>query len=175
MSSARPGAHTPGQPKPRALLATAVAAGVIAVDQLTKSLAQDHLEVLVASHVVGPVNFLLTFNRGAAFSMGSGVAPVIEAAAVALVVAVLLASRRLARRGANLTVTIGLGLLSGGALSNLADRFLRHHHGAVVDFIQLVSWWPVFNVADACITVGAILVAVNLSFSSSAEPPADGI
>ena len=57
---------------------------------------------------------------------------------------------------------VALGLLAGGAVSNLADRFFRHHHGAVVDFIQLVSWWATFNVADAAITIGALTLAVSL-------------
>ena len=59
---------------------------------------------------------------------------------------------------------VALGLLAGGAVSNLADRFFRHHHGAVVDFISLVSWWATFNVADAAITVGALTLAVSLLF-----------
>jgi signal peptidase II len=158
--------------RPWALVA--VAAVVIALDQLTKSLALSHLRVGVPRHVFGPVNLLLTFNQGAAFSLGAGVAPLVEAVAVALVVGVVLASGRLARRGTNLTVTVGLGLLSGGAVSNLADRFVRHHHGAVVDFVQLVSWWPIFNLADACITVGAVLVAFNLAFPSSERRPSAG-
>ena len=51
-------------------------------------------------------------------------------------------------------------------MSNLADRLFGDHHGAVVDFIQAVSWWPTFNVADAAITTGAATVAVSLFFFS---------
>ena len=55
------------------------------------------------------------------------------------------------------------GLISGGALGNLLDRAFRGDdgflHGAVIDFIDL-QWWPVFNVADACIVVGAILLVI---------------
>jgi len=142
-----------------------VAIAVLIVDQLTKTWALGHLTD-GPHHVVGPVNLVLTFNRGAAFSLGAGVGPEIEAVAVAVVAGVLLASRRLARRGASGPLTVGLGLLIGGALSNLADRFARHHHGAVVDFVQLVSWWPVFNVADAAITVGAVTLALSMAFPS---------
>ena len=78
-------------------------------------------------------------------------------------------------RGAPWPVIVGLGLLAGGALSNLADRFFRHHHGAVVDFIQLVSWWATFNVADAAITVGALTLAVSLVlFPGTASPSSRG-
>ena len=56
-----------------------------------------------------------------------------------------------------------LGLILGGALGNLADRFFRGTHGAVVDFVA-VHFFPTFNVADACITVGCILLAASLLF-----------
>ena len=52
----------------------------------------------------------------------------------------------------------------GGALGNLADRLFRGAawgRGAVVDFIDL-QWWPIFNVADASITVGLIIVLFHL-------------
>ena len=58
------------------------------------------------------------------------------------------------------------GLVIGGALGNLADRAFRGHggllSGAVIDFVDL-QWWPVFNVADSAIVVGAcIAVVANL-------------
>jgi len=151
----------------RKLLAIGTAAGVVIADQLTKTWALGQLGQGRPHHIWGPVNLVLTFNRGAAFSLGAGVAPEVEALAVALVVGVLVVSRGLARRGMSVPLAVGLGLLSGGALSNLGDRFLRHHHGAVVDFVQLVSWWPVFNVADAAITVGAVTLALGMAFSPS--------
>lgn len=147
----------------RWLVLGAVAVFVIAADQWTKSWAQRALAG-GPHHVLGPVNLVLTFNTGAAFSLGSGVTPLVEAVAVVLVALVLWQSGRLAKGGAGWASVIGFGLLSGGALSNLADRVFRHHHGAVVDFIQLVSWWPVFNVADAALTVGAATVAVSAIF-----------
>lgn len=148
-----------------------VAGAVIALDQWAKSWAQRRFSPAgVPHHILGPANFVLTYNSGAAFSLGSGASSVMEAVAVALVVAVLWFSGRLARTGANPATIIGFGLVSGGALSNLVDRFFRHHHGAVVDFIQLVSWWPIFNVADAAITLGAITIAITLVFSSVPKP-----
>ena len=144
----------------RRLLIPAVAAVVVAADQLTKTWALDHLRLGVPRHVIGPVNLLLTYNTGAAFGLGHGVTPIVEAAVVLLVVWLVAASRR-ASRGASGLMTAGLGLLLGGALGNLADRVFRHPRGApggVVDFIQAVSWWPVFNVADAAIVVGVIVL-----------------
>jgi signal peptidase II len=58
-------------------------------------------------------------------------------------------------------VQVSIGLIIGGALGNIIDRILL---GYVVDFIQ-VGWWPVFNLADSSITVGATILAVYLMFS----------
>ncbi len=68
--------------------------------------------------------------------------------------------------GATSRTTLGAvaaGLIAGGAVGNLLDRAFRGDqgflHGGVVDFIDL-QWWPVFNVADACVVVGALLLVV---------------
>ena len=125
--------------RPSSVLFAAYSRGVVGLDQWSKSWALQSPGVAGRRHVIGPVNLVLTFNRGAAFSLGSGATPVIEAVAIGLVVVVLAFSRRLALGGTSLAVIVGLGLLFGGALSNLADRFFRHHGGAVVDFIQAVE------------------------------------
>jgi signal peptidase II len=163
------GAVTADADRWRTWLLVIVACAVVAADQWTKSWAQASLADDRARHIVGPIYLELTFNRGAAFSLGSGAPPVIVAVAVALAIGVLTVSGRLARGGANIVMVVALGLLSGGALSNLVDRFVRDHHGSVVDFVRLASWWPVFNVADASITVGAVAVALMLAFSSPAK------
>ncbi len=54
-----------------------------------------------------------------------------------------------------------LGLILGGALGNLADRFFRDLHGGVVDYVDF-HFFPSFNVADSCITVGCILLVISL-------------
>ena len=62
-------------------------------------------------------------------------------------------------------VAVALGLVLGGAVGNLVDRVFRSPgfgRGSVIDFVDL-RWWPVFNVADAAITVGCVLL-VLLSF-----------
>lgn len=58
---------------------------------------------------------------------------------------------------------IGLGLVLGGAIGNLTDRLFRAPgplRGHVVDFIQVGSWWPTFNVADSAVVCGAVLLVV---------------
>jgi signal peptidase II len=150
----------------RTALLLVIAALVVVLDQWSKSWAIGYLDEVGRRHVIGPVYLSLTFNSGAAFSLGAGASPVIEAVAIALVVGVIAFSRRAAMTRTSLAVIVGLGLLLGGALSNLGDRLFRHHNGAVTDFIQLVSWWPTFNLADAAITVGAVMVVVVLVFFS---------
>ena len=54
-------------------------------------------------------------------------------------------------------VRVAFGGIVGGAIGNIVDRF---HYGYVVDFIDL-RWWPVFNVADSCITVGVALLVIS--------------
>ncbi|MGH9057220.1 MAG: signal peptidase II [Acidimicrobiales bacterium] len=150
---------------PRRLLLPGVAAAVVAGDQASKTWALHH--ALVPRHVFGPVWLNLTFNSGAAFGLGRGVTPVVEAVVALLVVWLLAASRR-ANRSASVPVLIGLGLVLGGALGNLAGRVLRDNGGRVIDFIAALrigdhDWWPVFNVADASIVVGAIILVITYS------------
>ncbi|HTW08886.1 MAG TPA: signal peptidase II [Acidimicrobiales bacterium] len=153
----------------RGAVLAGVAAAVVIADQATKSWAQQALIPEVPRHVLGPTNLVLTYNSGAAFSLGAGASPVIEALAVTLAAVVLWLSGRLARGGGHVAGLVGFGLVGGGALSNLGDRFIRHHHGAVVDFVQLVSWWPIFNLADAAITIGAVTIAAVLLFGPDVQ------
>ena len=133
-----------------------VAAAVVVVDQLTKTWA-------LRSLADGPVDLVwtlrlkLTINSGAAFGLGRGLGPVLVVAAVA----VLVVLGMLARSSSLSTVgAVALGLVLGGALGNLVDRLVRDQ-GGVVDFVDL-QWWPVFNAADAAISVGAVLLVFTL-------------
>lgn len=105
-------------------------------------------------------------NSGAAFSVGTGATVVLTAISVVVVVIITRAARRLT----SAPWAIALGLVLGGALGNLVDRFLRAPsvgRGHVVDWISLFAddghVWPIFNIADSCIVVGGAL-AVLLSF-----------
>ena len=104
------------------------------------------------------LQFTLVFNTGAAFSLGTGYTWVFTIIASCVVLAIAYIGRRV--RSVWWGVT--LGLMMGGAAGNLVDRFFRDpapFHGAVVDFIRLPNY-PVFNIADSCVVVGAILVVV---------------
>jgi signal peptidase II len=150
----------------RGLLIPVVAAAVIVADQATKTWALHHVPASPGGrHVVGPVWLVLTFNTGAAFSLGRGVTPVVEGVVVVLVALLVVVSGR-AGRAATAPLAVGLGLLIGGAASNLIDRVFRHNSGAVIDFIDALrignrDRWPVFNVADASIVVGVVILVVS--------------
>ena len=146
---------------PRRLgIVAAVAAGVLIVDQLSKWWALNELENGNIIELVGSLQFNLYFNTGVAFSLGSdgGLGPWISLLAIVVVVAVSFGATSRFPLGA-----VASGLISGGAVGNLLDRAFRGDdgflHGAVIDFIDL-QWWPVFNVADAAIVVGAILLVI---------------
>ncbi len=131
---------------------------IIASDQLTKHWALNRLSDNRVIDLVGSLRFKLAFNKGMAFSQATGAGPVIGALGFVVVVVIVVWLRRSARGGAALAA----GLIVGGAIGNLADRLLRGDawlRGAVVDFIDL-QWWPVFNVADAAISIGAVLMVV---------------
>jgi len=147
------------------------AAAVVAADQVTKWWARSHLRIDGSGdHIVGPVWLRLTYNTGAAFGIGRGVTPVVEALVAVLVLLLLVFGRRATRR-ASRSEAVAIGVLAGGAVGNLVDRFVVHvpgHPGAVTDFIDALQvgpheYWPVFNLADASIVVGALLLAWRLS------------
>ncbi len=142
----------------RALLATVlVAATAVAADQATTSWALADLHHRV--HLVGPLGLALAYNSGVAFSFFAGSGNWLVPVVVVLLVVVCW----LAWRTRRTLPAVAYGLVLGGALGNLADRVLRGHHGRVVDFVTL-SHWPTFNVADACITAGVVLLVVALVF-----------
>ena len=130
---------------------------VLAADQVTKSLAEADIHRPV--HVVGPLGLGLTYNTGSAFSLFTGDTVVLGVVATVMAVVLVVLARRVRRTSS----AVGLGLVLGGALGNLADRLFRGHGGAVVDFITL-SHWPTFNLADTAITVGVVLLVVTLLF-----------
>jgi signal peptidase II len=137
----------------------AVAGVVVVLDQLTKLWA-------VAALSDGPIEvigellqFRLTRNPGGAFSLLTGLTPVLAVLAVVMVVYII----RTTRRTADVVMAYSLGLVLGGAVGNLVDRMVRSPgflRGEVVDFIKVPNW-PTFNVADCAITVGVILIAIR--------------
>ena len=132
-----------------------MAAAVVVVDQLTKWWAVHRL-ARGPIHVVGTLDLELTRNTGSAFSLFQGDAAVLVVVALVLLAGLVV----LVRRSPSTGRAAVLGLIIGGALGNLCDRLFQADHGAVVDFVAL-HVWPTFNVADSCIVVGCVLLAVS--------------
>ena len=135
---------------------------VLAVDQVTKTLALDRLSSGPV-HLFGPFSFALAFNTGVAFSLLAGFGVPILLAVFALVVVLAY----FGRGAPSLPAAIGVGLVLGGAVGNLLDRIFRSG-GAVVDFIH-TGFWPTFNVADSAIVGGCALLALSFERRSRAR------
>ena len=139
-------------------VATGIVAVVVLVDQLTKWWAVDRLATGPV-HVIWRLDFALSTNTGSAFSLFQGATGVIVVVAMALVAVLLV----LVWRAPTFGRAAMFGLILGGALGNLTDRLFRDLHGGVVDFVDF-HFFPSFNVADSCITIGCILLVVSLLF-----------
>ena len=167
------GADVPAEPVPAVLDAPAsrsrrpvvtlalTAVLILALDVITKVVVVDRLAHRNPITLIPSVLDLeLTRNGGAAFSVGTKATVLFTG--VATVVAIIIA--RTAPRLVSAGWGAVLGLLLGGAVGNLIDRFARAPgpgRGEVIDWIHL-HHWPVFNVADSAIVVGAV-IAVLLS------------
>jgi signal peptidase II len=140
----------------------AAAAAVYAFDRLTKLWAEARFVDRPVDVIPGVLTLRFTTNSGGAFGIGRS-APWVFVTATLVVSALILATSFRHRAG---RTAVALGLVLGGALGNLTDRAVRGpgFSGRVVDFIDL-QVWPVFNLADAAIVVGAALLA----FSSVAD------
>lgn len=141
-----------------------VVLGWIAIDQATKLIAQATLRLYDPVPVIGDF-FRLTYiyNPGAAFGLHLGPWSRIAFSVLALGASVLLFLMYRSTPWSDRMRLVAIGMVTGGALGNLIDR-LRSSRG-VIDFFDFGLGdmrWPVFNVADIGVTVGALLLAVSL-------------
>lgn len=142
-------------------LFAAVALAAYLLDLTTKHLAVTRLDPGETHSLIGDLLSLhLTFNPGAAFSMGTNATVFLSLLAIAAVTFIVWTARRLGSR----LWALSLGLLLAGIGGNLTDRVFRNPaplRGHVIDFLQLPHW-PVFNVADMAILGGGatLLLAV---------------
>ncbi|MEU0875463.1 signal peptidase II [Nocardia brasiliensis] len=154
---------TPARPPQRLRTLLIIAAVLLALDLLTKSIVVANLKPGEPVSIIGDfARFSLVRNPGAAFSMATGMTWLLTLVATAVVIGVI----RIGRTLRSLWWAVGLGMVLGGALGNLVDRLFRAPgplQGHVVDFIA-IGWWPVFNVADSSIVCGAILLVVLTVF-----------
>ena len=137
----------------RLIIAAAITTTVVLIDAVTKAWARslDH-----AIHVVGSLSFVRASNTGAAFSLFQGGSGWLSVVSLTLCVVLGVGIWRTT----SMAMTVALSLILGGALGNGIERVVTPGSG-VTDFIA-TSIWPVFNVADACITVGCLWIALQL-------------
>ncbi|HET8578378.1 MAG TPA: signal peptidase II [Methylomirabilota bacterium] len=147
-------------------LAALVAVLILALDQTTKFLALERLLPGEPMRIVnGFFSLTLVLNPGLAFGM-LGATPtawrwVVALLSVVALVVLAAVGLRLLPTGGPLA-EIALGLVFGGAVGNLIDRW---RFGAVVDFLDFywrVYHWPAFNIADSAISVGVALLALRM-------------
>ena len=148
-----------------------VAMVVLEADLLSK-------EMVLRGHWSGPVipgllDITHVSNPGAAFGLfpGARILFIVIKSLAVVVILTLVARGRLGRRG---FLTVPLAMIMGGALGNLVDRF--RGTGEVIDFIDFSfrgQHWYIFNVADACISVGAVLVGLYLLFGERGRGDAE--
>lgn len=135
------------------LLAGALCALVLVLDQVCKGLVEANLVPGERVDLLGPVELTLAHNEGIAFGLASGGgAFLVVLTLFALGVVVALFAREPGRPG----MWVAVGLLGGGALGNLVDRLRA---GEVTDYIDVLSW-PPFNLADVAITLGVAALAL---------------
>jgi signal peptidase II len=147
---------------------------VVVLDQLTKQMIVARFQYGEVHVVTSWFNLVLVHNTGAAFSFlasAGGWQRGFFIGVTLIITAVLLVMLR--GHGGNRWLALALVLVIGGALGNLIDRVV---YGYVVDFVQWHAagyYWPAFNVADAAISCGAVMLVAD-SFRHPAAEPAKG-
>ncbi|HTY44890.1 MAG TPA: signal peptidase II [Patescibacteria group bacterium] len=138
---------------------------VLFLDQLTKFLADKTLALHQSIPIIrGVFHCTLVHNRGAAFGVLKNQTAVFIAAAVVAIFLIYTHLRRQVSQGFFM-YRVSLCLILAGALGNLIDRI---RYGYVVDFLDF-RIWPVFNIADSAITIGAIILGYSILLRK--EPP----
>jgi len=139
-------------------LVFATAAGAFLLDRLTKALAEHLLGARPVKLIPSVLDLTYTTNRGGAFGLFGSAPYLFLAATLVVCVAIVIGSFGVSRP----IIAVGMGLVLGGALGNLTDRIIRGSgfDGRVVDFIHITGW-PVFNVADSAIVIGAGLILLG--------------
>jgi signal peptidase II len=133
---------------------------ILFFDQLTKSIISKKLALNESVPVIkGLFHLTLVHNRGAAFGIMKNQAALFILASVFAIVLIISNFRKKNQKD-NFLYNFSLILVLSGALGNLIDRIA---FGYVIDFLDF-RVWPVFNIADSAITVGALLLGCQILF-----------
>ena len=125
---------------------------VVAADQISKAAVRGSIVPGETRNLLPGLQLVDTRNRGVAFGFLPG-RHLIVSVLVGLALVVLLIY--FARNSSKPLIWLPTGLLLGGALGNILDRL---RVGSVTDFVKLPLGWPPFNLADAAITIGVLLL-----------------
>lgn len=153
---------------------------IVALDQLTKKIAEAELLLHQPIAILPSFNFTLMYNKGAAFSFLSdaGGWQRILFVTLSTVISIFLffwlkqISQDYTQKDKRL-LPIAIASILGGAIGNLIDRAMT---GEVVDFIQLyysTYYFPAFNIADSAISVGAAMLILDMLLESNRHKPAE--
>lgn len=146
----------------RDLVSVCIIILVIVTDQLTKTWIRNNLAVGEVLFDAGVFRIIHVWNTGAIFGIFKDHSSVLLIVAILGIIAILLLVLILRKRWPFLNtmpVMAGVSLILGGTIGN--NLFDRVRLGHVTDFIDF-KIWPVWNVADASVTVGEIIIAVSL-------------
>ena len=142
-----------------------IALGVIAVDRGSKMVV-DGMDLAAPYQLIGSyLQIIRGENRGGLFGMVQGSAPLLALLSVGVILALVIYHER-ERLPRVSPLTVGVGLLIGGAIGNLIDRVA---FGYVLDFIDVgvgsLRFWT-FNIADAGISLGIVILLVDTLWRS---------
>ncbi len=138
--------------------------GVVVVDQLSKRAVRHSIVPGEERKLLPGVQLVNTRNHGVAFGLFPG-----GGAAVTILIALALLALLVyfARHSSESLIWLPTGMLIGGALGNIADRV---RDGSVTDFIKLPLGWPPFNLADASITLGILILFLLIDHVRRVDP-----
>ncbi len=139
-----------------------IVSSVVFFDQLTKYLALNYLQLNKPVALVNNFLYLtLVCNRGAAFGLFKNQLLLFVAISLCVILFIFV---RLKNKKNPMLFNISLSLILAGSVGNLIDRL---RFGCVIDFLDF-RFWPVFNLADSALTVGAVLLSWELLFDKNA-------
>lgn len=144
---------------------------VILIDQLTKWFAEAMLVPYQPVPIIPMFNLTLAYNTGAAFSFLSDAGGWQRWFFIVLtiIVIIVLFGWLWRMRAEEKLHAVSISLILGGAIGNLIDRVLLGH---VIDFLDVYYdqyHWPIFNIADSAITVGVMLLIIDLFWNEHRE------
>lgn len=141
---------------------------LVILDQLSKAWIRNNFAIGESWPESGILRIMHVTNTGASFGLFANQSTILAIISIIIVISIIVIIGRL-NYITNLSM-IASGLVIGGAIGNLIDRF---RIGYITDFIDFRLWgdvhWPVFNLADSAIVVGSVIFAISLFLSGARE------